>query len=429
MRKIFALAAGMLACLAHPAVACEPGLYEPADGSIKVAVAPLASGEDRYMLTDGRKGTVGATDALVRCAAGSLLLQEPGGRQDLLSEVPLRRTATTFSSLGTRLSGVLMEGVDGGTARPLVVMVHGSERTSPRGSVYPLLFLAHGLDVFIYDKRGTGLSEGEYTQNFELLAEDAAAALREAQRLSAGRHARIGFYGGSQGGWVAPLAATRAPADFVAVGFGLVASPIEEDRDQVFTELRERGYDDQVISKARDVTNATAAVMRSHFSNGFEQLADVKRRYADESWFNEIRGEFTGELLRMPEADLRRLGRARFDNVELIWDYDSRPAIRTLKVPLLWVAAEADREAPPAATLSRLQDLHAQGADITVYSFPDTDHGMWEFEEASDGQRTYTRVTDGYFRLIGDWIRGEVNGPYGRGRLRIGIGSGSDSGR
>lgn len=372
------------------------------------------------MLQDGRRGTVGSQDALVRCTAGSLSLQEPGGEQKLLSEVPLKRTATTFTSQETMLSGMLIEGTGGDAPRPLVVMVHGSERTSPRDSVYPLLLVAHGLDVFIYDKRGTGLSDGHYTQNFELLAEDAAAALAEARRLTAGRHARIGFYGGSQGGWIAPLAATRAPADFVAVGFGLVASPIEEDQDQVLTELRERGYDDRVLARAHEVTKATAAVMASHFSSGFEELAAVKRRYAAEPWFNAIEGEFTGELLRTSEADLRRLGRARFDNLELIWDYDSRPVIRSLKVPLLWVVAEADREAPPASTLSRLQELQAQGANITVYSFPETDHGMWEFEEGRDAQRTYTRVTDGYFRLLADWIRGTADGPYGRGHLRIG---------
>src|SRR3546814_4024148 len=90
---------------------------------------------------------------------------------------------------------------------------------------------AQGISVFVYDKRGTGGSEGEYTQNFELLAADAAKALDTARGMTAGRHGRAGFFGGSQGGWVAPLAATRTKADFVAVGFGLVASPIEEDRE------------------------------------------------------------------------------------------------------------------------------------------------------------------------------------------------------
>jgi pimeloyl-ACP methyl ester carboxylesterase len=92
--------------------------------------------------------------------------------------------------------------------------------------------------VFTYDKRGTGQSSGFYTQNFELLADDAATAMAHAQVLARGRVTRSGYWGQSQGGWVAPLAATRSKVDFVAVGFGLVASPIDEDRDQMLLEVQ-----------------------------------------------------------------------------------------------------------------------------------------------------------------------------------------------
>src|SRR3546814_19211988 len=95
---------------------------------------------------------------------------------------------------------------------------------------------AQGISVFVDDKRGTGGSDGEYTQNFELLAADAAKALDTARGMTAGRHGRAGFFGGSQGGWVAPLAATRTKAAFVAVGFGLGASPIAEDPEPVGSE-------------------------------------------------------------------------------------------------------------------------------------------------------------------------------------------------
>ncbi len=54
-------------------------------------------------------------------------------------------------------------------------MVHGSENPAI-GNVYPYMLVAQGVSVFVYDKRGTGASEGDYTQNFELLADDAAAA-------------------------------------------------------------------------------------------------------------------------------------------------------------------------------------------------------------------------------------------------------------
>jgi pimeloyl-ACP methyl ester carboxylesterase len=55
--------------------------------------------------------------------------------------------------------------------------------------------------------------------------------------------------------------------------------------------------------------------------------------------------QYSGDMLRMSDADLRRIGRARFDNLELIWDYDAEAALRRLKVPLLWVLAEQDRRA------------------------------------------------------------------------------------
>src|SRR6185369_1904199 len=160
-----------------------------------------------------------------------------------------RETDVTFVSAATKLAGRLIEppgAVD--PKRPLVVLVHGSEKTPAIGSVYAYMLVAQGVSVFVYDKRGTGASDGDYTQNFELLADDAAAALEHARRMAAGRFGRAGFFGGSQGGWVAPLAATRSKADFVAVGFGLVASPIEEDREQMVSEVRAAGLGDDAVA-------------------------------------------------------------------------------------------------------------------------------------------------------------------------------------
>ena len=116
----------------------------------------------------------------------------------------------------------------------------------------------------------------------------------------------------------------------------------------------------------------------------------------------------------MTDDELRRLGRARFDNVELIWDYDSVAALRRVNVPVLWVLAGEDREAPIATTRAALLQLKKAGKPIDVYLFPNTDHGMMEFVTNPDGSRTMTRITDGYLRLVGDWIQGRVAGPYGR---------------
>jgi pimeloyl-ACP methyl ester carboxylesterase len=300
----------------------------------------------------------------------------------------------------------------------LVVFVHGSERTSPRTSYYPYIFVSQGLSVFAYDKRGTGESEGEYTQNFELLADDAASALKEARRLAAGRFTRSGFFGGSQGAWVAPLAATQVATDFVAVGFGLISSPEEEDRDQVIREMRDLGYGEAEIAEATQLADAASRIAASHFASGFDQFQALKARYSGRPWYRRINGEYTGAMIRESDSDLRRVGQPLFDNVELIWNYDAQATMARLKAPLLWVIAENDREAPPELTLERLTSLRKGGADIIVYSFPDTDHGIYEFVQSAEGNRTVTRISDGYFRLVSDWIKGKVTGPYGKARRR-----------
>lgn len=298
--------------------------------------------------------------------------------------------------------------------RPLVVLVHGSEQTAAIGSQLPFVLAAQGLSVFVYDKRGTGGSEGYYTQNFELLADDAAAALTAGRKLAAGRVDRAGFFGGSQGGWIAPLAANRSSADFVAIAYGLVASPIEEDRAQMELEVRALGLGDNEVALTDRLSKASTGIILSGFKEGYDELATVKREMADKPWAAKIEGEWSGAFLRMPERELRRIGRARFDNVELIWNYDAMPPLRDLKVPLLWVLAGEDREAPIGETKSALTRLIKEGKDVDLYVFPNTDHGMLEFTTAPDGSRTATRVTDGYYRLVGDWIKGKVSGLYGQ---------------
>lgn len=408
------LACAGLAPLA-PVLGCEPGLYRSPDGSARVAITKPAE-KLRYTFSDGRRGELGAEGSLLQCNRGQLV--GPDDATAPWTQVELSLTETEFASHGDSLHGVLIEPDRAAAASPLVVLVHGSERTSPMTGSIPYILASFGLRVFAYDKRGTGRSEGEYTQNFELLADDAAAALAEAQRLAAGRFTEAGYFGGSQGGWVAPLAATRSAAEFVAVGFGLMASPIEEDRDQVLTELRNQGASDEVLAAAKEVTYATATLVRSHFTDGFDALAAVKRRHGNSPWFKSIRGEYTGGILALSEADLRRIGRARFDNLELIWDYDAMATLGNVRARQLWIVAEDDREAPPSVTLDRLAQIRRRGVDLEIYSFPGTDHGMVEYTQAADGSRSYGRITDGYFRLLADWIFERTSDGYGRARRR-----------
>ena len=167
------------------------------------------------------------------------------------------------------------------------------------------------------------------------------------------------------------------------------------------------------IAKAHEVTKAVDDVVASDFTSGYEGLAAVKRKYADEAWFHQIEGEFTGEVLKADEQTLRTKGRDLYDNLQIDWHYDALGWMRKLNIPQLWILAGADRDAPNGLTLQRLALLQREGKPIQVMIFPHTDHGIQEFTEAPDGTRTDTKTADGYYPMIGDWIKGQWRPPYG----------------
>lgn len=413
--KMFASTLLLLAALpgapAFAQAACQPGTYAAPDGDF-VVLAKLPSIPApglRYLFRDGRRGATSDPDAPLACDAGQVNVKGAAWQP-----VAFRETPASFDSVGTKMTGMLIEPPGADPTRPLVVMVHGSERSSPIGGIYGYAMAAQRISVFVYDKRGTGGSDGEYTQNFELLAADAAHALEKAREMAAGRFGRAGFFGGSQGGWVAPLAATLTKADYVTVGFGLVASPIEEDREQMVSEVRAVGLGKDAEALVNRLSQATAGLLLSDFDTGYEALDAVRREMADQPWAAKIEGEYSGAIARMPNEELKRIGRARFDNLELIWDYDAVAALRKLDTPLLWVLAGEDREAPIETTRGALLGLAREGKPFDVYHFPRTDHGMFEFTTAADGSRRITRITDGYLKLLGDWIKGSASGKYGR---------------
>ncbi|HEV2597017.1 alpha/beta hydrolase [Sphingopyxis sp.] len=403
--------ATLSAAPAFAQTACQPGTYAAPDGDFVVLVkSPAVPAPGlRYLFRDGQRGATSDSGAPLACGAGDVSVN---GKP--WAPIAFRETPATFDSVGTKMTGVLIEPPGADAKRPLVVMVHGSERSSPIGGVYGYAMAAQGISVFVYDKRGTGGSDGEYTQNFELLAADAAKALDTARSMAAGRHGRAGFFGGSQGGWVAPLAATRTKADFVAIGFGLVASPIEEDREQMVSEVRAAGLGKDAEALVTRLSQATAGLLLSDFRSGYDALDAARREMADKPWAAKIDGEYSGAIARMPNDELKRVGAARFDNLELIWDYDAVAALKKLDTPLLWVLAGEDREAPIETTRGALLGLAKGGKPFDVYLFPDTDHGMFEYTTAADGSRSVTRITDGYLKLLGDWIKGKARGSYGR---------------
>jgi uncharacterized protein len=408
---------------------CHVGTYRLSDTTL-IDVAPSVGPTLRWRRLDGETGALkrsadgqwtstygwtGRSDghrvSFSSCATG-------GMRFDGLTGQRLRLEAqdTTFESGGITLKGRLVM-PPGQDPVPVVVLVHGSEDDSGLRTFFlQRLFPAQGIGAFVYDKRGTGISGGHYTQDFNVLAADAVAAMRAARHLAGSRLTRIGYHGGSEGGWVAPLAAERAPVDFVIVAFGLAVGVLDEDQEAVEIQLRELGYSAQDIKNAQELAHAAEMVFVHDFKDGFKELAALEAKYQHAPWYPHVHGDFAFMILGHSETELRAM--AQQYDWHTPFDYDPMATLRASTTPQLWVIGGEDYDAPSGETRARILSLIKDGRPFTLAYYPHAEHGLTLFETDKDGERLSTRYAGGYFTMMSDFIRdGRLKGPYGDAQL------------
>lgn len=421
--------------LAHASEAmdCHVGTYRLSDGGM-VDIAPSGSNTLRWRRFDGTTGELtgkggnlwtstfgwtgrpdGKSVRFSACEAGRINFDGVDGRR-----IEFDVTDTTFTSHGTTLAGRLI--LPKGTAVvPVVILVHGAEHDSAR-RFYSLqrMLPAEEVGAFVFDKRGTGESGGSYSQDFNLLADDDVAAMHEARRLSGRRAGRIGYQGGSEGGWVAPLAANRAHVDFVIVCFGLAVSVIDEDRQEIEIEMREKGHSPAEIASALQVARAAENIFASGFTAGFAKFDAMRAKYKDAPWYKDLHGNYTHFFLPYSESQLREMGpKYRWGTP---FHYDPMPTLRSDTTPQLWILGGEDYESPSAETGRRIRSLIAEGLPFTLALFPQAEHGMTLFEIApGSGERLSTRYAPGYFAMMRDFARdGGLKGVYGDAKIESG---------
>jgi dienelactone hydrolase len=421
------MAAGLL--YAAPAFAdsttnCHVGSYRLASGPA-VDIAPSEGDTLRWRLFNGETGQLhqqpdgtwqstfgwtgrpdGKSVSFSDCATGDIRFDADAGHR-----IAFDVTETTFDSNGVKLVGRLVMPKGDGKV-PVVVLVHGSEHDSAR-DFYSLqrMFPAEGVGAFVYDKRGTGASGGAYTQDFQTLADDAVAALRQARKLGGARVGRIGYQGGSEGGWVAPLAAAMAPVDFTIVSFGLAVSILEEDQESVALDMRLHHHEADT-AKALELARAGERVVETGGKEGYDAFDALRRKDKAEAWYPFVHGDFVFMVLPANQAQIEE-GVKQF-GAQPPFRYEPMPVLRRSTTPQLWVLGSDDLDAPSAETGRRIRSLIAEGKDDTLAIYPGAEHGLTDYELSPSGERLSTRYAPGYFQMMADFIRtGRIGAHYG----------------
>lgn len=370
------------------------GAWRFDDGSI-VTLAPSAEGTWRYrQLEDGRSGRLhpaedvwqagpGFTDrepvALRVRHAGERLHWSPvGGSPRQAERIRVQTRDLEWRSGGVTLRGQLVL-PDAAGPHPVVLLVHGSERLPAVGQWHdPYMLAAHGIAGFVYDKRGTGRSEGEFSADFDLLAEDAAGAARLLATLPEVDRQRIGFAGFSQGGWVAPLAASKfGAAKAVLVGYGMVDSPLHEDRWQCLRAVRASGGGPDELAQADQLVDATHQLLTSNLREGWPAFKAVLKRNRHQPWFQQLEASacIGASFADYPAWIVRSFAGRRLPP-DIDWRYDSHALLAASSTPMLWLLAADDTQAASADTEAAVRRLAAAGKPYEVVMLAGAEHGM-----------------------------------------------------
>jgi pimeloyl-ACP methyl ester carboxylesterase len=311
------------------------------------------------------------------------------------TRIPLKQEEVAFRNGPVKLAGTLTT-PPGKGPHPAVILIHGSG-PEDRHFLAPwaYFFAGHALATLAYDKRGVGASTGDWKRaGFEDLAGDVRAAIGLlADRKEIDRK-QIGLWGVSQGGWVAPLVASRPPKDvaFIILHAGAAVTPARQGLLNVGAEMRAYGFPDGEIKEAIAYYKLNDDVTRT--GKGWERLQEAykKAKARKAEW-----------LLEEPQPKgswFRQFYRR-------IMDFDPSPYWEKVTCPVLAFLGERDRQVPPEANKKILDEAlaRARNKDYTVMVLPKANH---LFLQAETGTRTeYSSLKEfvpGYFDAMGKWL-------------------------
>jgi uncharacterized protein len=165
-----------------------------------------------------------------------------------------------------------------------IVALHGASEGTRDGALYEHLHRARppaGTGVVTFDRRGEGESTGDASRGrFDVQAADALAV------LDAVDADRVGLWGYSQGGWVAPLAASRSDrVAFLVVVAATGVTPSEQMTYATAEQLRLAGYDDAVVARALDLRGRFDSWAHGRGREDEERLRADLLASLDEDWF------------------------------------------------------------------------------------------------------------------------------------------------
>jgi hypothetical protein len=304
----------------------------------------------------------------------------------------------TFDSGGAVLSGTLYVPRTEGRV-PAVVVLHAASSPERANALYAHLVAMlppMKVAVFVFDRRGSGRSGGRLEDSdYDMLADDGIAGLRLLAQDPRIDPRRIGFWGLSQGGWLALLAASRSPQAAFAVAVSApMTTPDVQMNFAVANILHIKGYSQADIDEAIAARTAVDDFLRGRRDRASAQkLLDAAMT---KPWFEHI---YLGRTFRDPDQS-RWAREIRHDPLAVLG---------AVRQPALVVYGAADPWVPVQISVERLRASAARHPNIDVVVVAGADHAMAtsatpaeQIDPALLGRAAPQSAE--YFGLLGAWL-------------------------
>ena len=294
----------------------------------------------------------------------------------------------TFAHGDVTLAGTLLLPVAPGR-HAAVLFLQGSGPEGRWANRYlAQMFARNGIVALIYDKRGVGQSTGHWeSAGFDALAEDAMAGVAFLRTQAEVDPARVGIYGHSQGGTIAPIVAARdGRLGFIiaSAAAGLATADVE-----TYSVENSIGLARLPEAQKKDARSYVRALVDVAYRRGPRARLDaLAAKFKGRSWYFDPPPE---------EHSYWAISRA-------IADFDPAHWWQQVHAPVFLVYGAHDERVPPAASAQAISAALKAGGNqrVTVKFYANADH-TFTIVDRTAGQGWPLHVPD-YADTLVAWV-------------------------
>src|SRR5687767_8343529 len=307
-----------------------------------------------------------------------------------------------FQNGNVSLQGTLTMPADG-RQHPVVVVVPGSGPFRRPGGHWVHFFVRQGIGVFVFDKRGSGNSTGDWRKSsYEDLAMDVLAGVSALKKHESVKPTQIGLWGNSEGGWVAPIAASRSQdVAFLIIRAGSALPVWQTVLHEAEGKLRDgTALSEQEIKEAIEFKRVTEGVAMSgeDWDKTWKELETYYQNSQGKKWFQFMMG---------PPKD-----HWFWHWWRLRGPFDPTASLMKIRIPVLVLLGELDWAIPSKASALAFEQAfkRAGNTDYSIKVLPKANHGLLEASTGYGSEFSrLKRYVPGYMDGMATWLRQRVN--------------------